>query len=631
VSRDAWQGETAVFPEGLETTVSWVFRIARVLTAASLLLAISLRAQARLGELSTSMTGTIAPGYSATFGNQTASTHSWALGGSGNLTGSYYSPNFLSFNIGYYLNQSRANSNFQSISNASGLDASTSIFGGSHFPGSISFSKAYNSDGNFAIPGVADYVTHGNSDAVGITWSENLPDAPSFSAGFQSGSSQYSVYGANDQGNNRFHSLNLHSGYRFAGFNLGGFYSNGGSHADIPQVVTAGGISRTNTTDGAYGFNVSHVLPLQGSISGGFNRSNWNSNYLGFQSSGTVDIMNALASVHPFRRFSLSGSASYSDNLSGQIIQQVVTTGAALVGPSSSQSSSSLDLLGSAGYAPSDNMQASVSIERRSQSFLGADYSVTSYGGSWTYVQKVFTGNLNSSVSATANRADQNGEDSLGFSAAESYSTKIAGWNVSGSFNYAQNVQTLLVTYMNSFYNYSGNARHNWGRMFMGISAAAAHTAITDQPGTTDASQSYSATLGFGSILAGSGSYSHATGQALVTGAGLVVSPVPSPVVPPTLLSLFGGTSYSFSASSTPTKHLIFSASWARSNSNTATGDLSSANQNEQFNTLLQYQYRKLNFTSGFARLEQGFSGSGTPPQVVSSYFIGASRWFKFF
>ncbi len=577
------------------------------------------------------MSGTVAPGYSATFGNQTASTHSWALGGSGNLTGSYYSPNFLSFNLGYYLNQSRANSNFQSISNASGLDASTSLFGGSHFPGSISFSKAYNSDGNFSIPGVANYVTHGNSDAFGINWSENLPDAPSFSAGFQTGSSQYSVYGANEQGNNRYHSINLHSGYRYAGFTFGGFYSNGSSHAGIPQVITGGSVSQTHTSDGAYGFNVSHILPLQGSISGGFNRSNWNSNYLGFQSSGTIDILSAQASVHPLRRFSLSGNASYSDNLGGQIIQQVVTSGAALTGLASSTASNSLDLLGSAGYSPSDNMQATLSIERRTQSFLGTNYGVTSYGGSWTYARKLLTGSLNSSVSASANRADQSGEDSLGFSAGENYSTKMAGWNLSGSFNYAQNVQTLLVTYMNSFYNYSGSARHNWGRMFMGLSASAAHTAITDQPGTTDASQSYSATLGFGSVLTGSGSYSHATGQALVTGGGLVVSPVPLPVVPPTLLSLFGGTSYSFSASSTPTKHLIFSASWARSNSNTATGDLSSANQNEQFNTLLQYQYRKLNFTSGFARLEQGFSGSGTPPQVVSSYFIGASRWFKFF
>ena len=91
------------------------------------------------------------------------------------------------------------------------LNVAANIFGGSHYPGSISYSKSFDSEGNYAIPGLANYVTHGNSDTVGVNWSENLPDAPSFSAGFQMGSSQYSVYGTNDSGSNTFHALNLHS------------------------------------------------------------------------------------------------------------------------------------------------------------------------------------------------------------------------------------------------------------------------------------------------------------------------------------------------------------------------------------------------------------------------------------
>ena len=54
-------------------------------------------------------------------------------------------------------------------------------------------------------------------------------------------------------------------------------------------------------------------------------------------------------------------------------------------------------------------------------------------------------------------------------------------------------------------------------------------------------------------------------------------------------------------------------------------------NQNNEFNALIQYQFRKLNFNSGYSRLEQGFSGSGTPPEVISSFYIGVSRWFNFF
>ena len=52
---------------------------------------------------------------------------------------------------------------------------------------------------------------------------------------------------------------------------------------------------------------------------------------------------------------------------------------------------------------------------------------------------------------------------------------------------------------------------------------------------------------------------------------------------------------------------------------------------NSQYNALIQYQVRKLNFISGYARLEQGFSSTGSQPEVISSYYMGISRWFNFF
>jgi hypothetical protein len=94
---------------------------------------------------------------------------------------------------------------------------------------------------------------------------------------------------------------------------------------------------------------------------------------------------------------------------------------------------------------------------------------------------------------------------------------------------------------------------------------------------------------------------------------------------------MYGGQGYSFSVASTPVKRLLLQASWSRSNSSTSSDSLTSWNHNAQFDSLVQYQYRKLSFNSGFARLQQGFSGSGGPPQVVSSFYMGASRWFKFF
>ena len=239
---------------------------------------------------------------------------------------------------------------------------------------------------------------------------------------------------------------------------------------------------------------------------------------------------------------------------------------------------------------------------------------------------------FNAALTVTmANKADQTGQDTLGISTNENYSSEIKGWHVSGAFGYAQNVQTLLVTYMNSFYNFSGNARRRWGKFNVGVGGSGARTALTQQAGTANSSQSYNASMGYGVWITANGSYSRSSGQALVTGAGLVPVPVPSPTLPSNLVSLFGGDGYSFGVSSTPEKHLILTANFSKSTSNTSSGGSGSANQNNEFNTLIQYQLRKLYFNSGYARLEQGFSNSGTPPEVVSSFYIGVSRWFNFF
>ncbi len=610
-------------------TNSWP--AASFLLAGFLLLAFPASAQIKFGDFSTDLSGTIAPGYTADYGNQTASDHTWTVGGAANFNGSYYNPNFLSFNVGLYLNQSRANSNFQSISDASGIDASANIFGGSRFPGSINYSKAYNSEGNYAVPGMANYVTHGNSDTFGFNWSENLPDAPSFSAGFQMGSSQYSVYGTSDQGQNAFHSLNLHSGYKYAGFVMGAYYSLGGGHALIPEVVSGEADSESKSSSSALGFNVSHVLPLKGSVSAGINRSSWNSEYLGAGSSGTIDMMNALAAVHPAGKLTVSVSANYSDNLAGQLEQSVVAAGGVVSGTDSDQSSNSLDLLAVASYAPLADLQGSVFAERRSQSYLGQDYGVQSYGASATYAYALLDGTFNAAMTVTENTAEKTGENSLGFSTTENYSKQLLGWQVNGSFGYAQNVQTLLVTYTNSFYNYSANARRRWGKFNVSAGAGASRTGLTEDAGTANSSQSYNASIGYGPLITATGSYSKASGQALETGSGLVPVPVGTTTSDSDLVSLFGGNSYSIGLSSTPVKKFVIAAAYSKSLSNTFSNSISSTNQSNQFNTLVQYQFRKLNFNSGFARIEQGFSTSGTAPQVVSSFYIGVSRWFNFF
>ena len=612
-------------------TVAGSLRVAGLLQAGALLLAWPAAAQVTVGDFSTNLNGTVSTGYAADFGNMTSGDHNWAVGGTANLSGSFYNPNFLSYNASLYLNQSRANSNFQSISNASGVDISTNIFGGSHFPGSVSYSKAYNSEGNYAVPGLANFVTHGDSDTFGINWSENVPAMPSLSAGFQIGTSQYSVYGSNDQGKNSFHSFNLHSGYQLGGFNMGAFYTAGGGDSLIPEVVAGQQGTETHSNSDGYGFNVAHQLPWHGSISTNFNRSDWDSEFLSSNSSGSIDLINILASVHPTSELTLSGSANYSDNLTGELIESVIAAGGVVQGLNSNESSSSLDLMGIANYTPAANLQTSAYFERRTQSFVGEDYGVNSFGGSATYSHVVLDGNFIASVTANSNTSDQTGDDTLSLSTNENYSSEIRGWHVNGTFGYAQNVQTLLVTYMNSFYHYSGNVSHRWGQFRVSAGAGGGRTALTQQAGTASSNESFNGSLSYIRWFTATGSYSKSSGQALLTGAGLVPVPVPSPILPSSLVNLYGGDSYSVALSSSPVKGLLFTASYAKSNSNTSSSGVMSTNENDQYNALIQYQVRKLNFTSGYSRLEQGFSSSGMPPEVLSSYYMGVSRWFNFF
>lgn len=596
-----------------------------------LLLVLPATGQVQAGDFSMNLNGILSAGYNADYGNLINSSHSLGLGGAGTLSGFYYDPNFVSFNVSPYYNQSRSNSNYQSISNASGFNFSSGIFDGSHFPGSINYAKSYNSEGNYALPGLANFTTHGNSDSFGINWSENLPDVPSLSAGFQEGSNQYSVYGTNDQGNSAYHSFHLHSGYTVEGFHLGAYYTQGASHSLIPQLAEDQPQTESHSDSTGYGFNVGHALPMRGSFSAGINRSEVDSDYLGYRYSGTVDTITAAAGVQPTNKLHFSATADYSDNLTGVLYQAVLGAGGVLPGLNPNQESHSLDFTGTASYSFLPNLQTQAFAERREQYFLGKNYGGNSYGGGVTYGHELLGGSFNAAITASDNTVDNSNVNVLGLSSTVNYSRRILGWNVVGSFGYAQNVQTLLITYLTSFYSYSGNVRRRFGKLTFSAGASAARTGLTAQPGTENKSQGYNSSLGYSRWITLTGSYSKSNGNALQTAAGLVTTPIPSPLLPPSLLTLYGGTSYSVGLGSSPMRRLTISGSYSKSNSNTFNDSIASWNRSEMYNTLFQYQFRKMYLTGGFSRLEQGFSASGTPPAMISSFYFGVSRWFNFF
>jgi hypothetical protein len=587
-------------------------------------------AQVQFGDFSTNLNGSVSAGYSGDYGNQISSDHGLDVGGSGDFSGYFYNPNFISFNSTAYLNQSRANSSYQSISDASGVNFSSSIFSGSHFPGSINYSKAYNSEGNYAIPGAASFSTHGDSQTFGINWNENLPNDPSLSVGFQMGSSQYSLYGTNDEGSNAFHSFNVHSSYKLFGFGLGAFYNTGASHAQIPAVVSGEPTTETQADTSAYGFNINHLFPMGGSLAASAVRSNYSSNYLGSSTSGSVDTVNVGAGLQPSNKLHLSANANYSDNLNGQLEQSVVAAGGVVTGINSNESSNSVDLQGQAVYAPLPHTQITGYVERRMQEYMGESFGANSYGAGAVYGNFLWGGNFNVGGSIADNTVDNSNSNFLSFSAGSGYSRRVDGWVFSGSVSYSQNVQTLLITYMSSFYSYAGNVRRRFGKFLASAGASFGRTGIVGQSGNSNSNETFNASLGYSHFLTATGSYSKSSGSALLTGSGLVQTP-PQPIPTSSLTDLFGGKSYSFSLSSTPIKKLTIAAAFGSANSNFVSDSITSANKNNEFNAIVQYQLRKVYLTGGYSRLEQGIGASGLPPEVISSFYIGVSRWFNFF
>ena len=174
---------------------------------------------------------------------------------------------------------------------------------------------------------------------------------------------------------------------------MGAYYSKGGSHSILPPVVTAT-ISDLQSDNTAYGYNLSHLLPLRGSFAGSINRSTWNTNYLDVNSNGSIDTMNAAAGVHPTGKLSVTATANYSDNLTGQIIQSVLGAGGVTPILNSDQSSNSLDLMTVATYTPVPNLQTAGFFERRTQTFLGENYGVKSYGGNASFTHKLLEGTI---------------------------------------------------------------------------------------------------------------------------------------------------------------------------------------------------------------------------------------------
>jgi len=610
--------------------LSVYLRFASLALAVMLSGAASALAQTQVGsETLLNLDGSFSAGYAGSMSNDSPDSHGLVFGGTGNFTGSYHSPQFLNFDVAPFFNQSRDNSGYQSITDSSGVVASANLFGGSQFPGYFNFSRLYNSESNYSVPGLANYATNGNSESFGVGWAAHFKTLPSFTFGYQQGDSDYSLYGTQQNGSTNFHSLFGNAIYTVDGFHLSGgiHYSNASSL--FPEILTGETAEKASSDTTTYTFSMSRNIALDGNTWVNFTRNTTGYDSEGLNSSETADIVSGGLALKATNKLTTQVTGDYNDNLTGSIFQSISSAGVIVPVSTTQAPSYSWGLAGQAQYSVLPNLYVAGTVSHREQLFLGQSYDSTAYSGSLNYGHNLLGGQFSAGATVSHNSYGNQGGSMLGVLSNVIYIRRIGAWGVSGSFSYSENVQSVLIAYTTSGYSYSASANRRISRLIWTGGASGSKSLLTVLQGSNSFTQGYSTGLS-GRWLGVSAGYSKSSGTGLLTPTGITTLP---PGVPPTLVPgiLYGGTTYSAGVGSTPIRGLTVNGSYVQSQSSTAGGSLYSNNKTEQAYAYLSYRFRKVYFNAGYSRLLQGFSASGLAPTMLSTYYFGISRWFKAF
>ena len=168
--------------------------------------------------------GLVTFGYTGDYGNEIPSSHGLTWGLDGTVSGYYYNPNFISFHATPYYNQSRANSSYQSLTGASGINASANFFTGSHFPGSVNYHYDRNSSGTFRHCRTAQL--HHRWQGTRIRYQLERVDAEpanAFGRIFTRRRQRNNLWNETSRRSSSSKLFNIRSGYEIAGFRLNAF------------------------------------------------------------------------------------------------------------------------------------------------------------------------------------------------------------------------------------------------------------------------------------------------------------------------------------------------------------------------------------------------------------------------
>jgi len=586
-------------------------------------------AQVKWGDFSVTGTEGLSVGYSDQYGD-VSSAHGLAWGSQTTLSGSYYNPQFLNFTVVPYFNQSRANSDSASVSDASGVSAAVNLFSGSRMPVSVGYNFSNDSLSNYSL-GQAAFTTHGTSDTFSVSSSLKLDKLPNLMFMYQQGDTNSELYGNSQEVTTDFHIFRVNTaGYRLAGFMLQGGYQMSWGDTRVPELFANPDLS-TNTSSGyqnssrSFNASASHDLGSHGGVGIGYDHETFDEHFDGGYNAGSINLLNGNVTEHPTEHLQFVSNTQFNDNLEGVMQQNIIAAnGGVAVLRSDGERSNSLVVTNTAIYTPIRDVGFSGSYVYAQQVFRGVLYNTQSLDGEVSYAHKVYDGNLRATFGVTE---DLRGFNQLGYRLLSGWSRRFGAWNVNLGFNYNHSQRSMLLEYTTSGYNYSGSVGRKLGFFQWSVGAAAAKAKF-DQLGTAaNTAQTYS--MNFSAKYASvGGSYNKSSGNSFLTPTGLTTTDLPPGVLGPEIL--YNASSYSISGTMHPTRVLEVDGSYLQARSATLNGTLGSSNSTSETFLRLRYRFRKLSFNAGYTQFNQAFSASSTGASSFTSIFFGLQRWFNF-
>ena len=580
-----------------------------------------------------SMSGDLGFGYNGSYGDTIGSSHGTSVNGDAVVQGYYYNPKFLNFFVDPVYNRSQADSGSGSLTDASSVNAGVNLFSGSHFPGSVSFGEGFNDSGNYGFGTTPGLTTTSNSHGFGVGWAEVVPGWVPFNVQYSQTASASSIFGTDQEDHADAKNLNMFSNYKLAGWYMGAHFTDTWTKTELPAALTGDNETLSGDTNGkSFAFNANHKLPMRGSFGASYGWSDFSGEYNGSSTSGANQIISATAAFAPTDRVTTSFQMNYDSSLSGAIEQQLLGVGAIAPQVNLGQSSYSIAVSNSDNLALTKSLSVGFNVGHIQQEVYGESVGATHFSAIVNYrFLKPLWGTV-VLYAGVNDQATDAGNQGAGLVAGANFSKQWSNFELTGSFGYSQDTQTVLATEVTSNYSYLASAQRSLSRRLRWLGTFNGfHTGLGEAVGQSAHSESYGTQFIYKMYNAGA-SYSHTSGTALLTANGLVVPPgTISPVLTGNEFLLDTGSSYSLSFTANPTRRMSISTSYTKTMNDSLAASLTSNSNAKVLLVFTDYQFRKMVFTAGYTNLNQFVSTTGLPPANYSNFYVGIQRWFKVF